>query len=170
MEVTKATSKQTIAILSEGGKNIQNNKSWNITSESGAYSEALWGTGNSTKLKNGDSLVRGNFSGFTIQTQSKKPSGAVCVDTSYLKYSSNKQGENPLSKPKITIGFPAATSNQTVEDIAGIMDNSVKTERNSIHKVLSSIGFTELKNESLTELAADAGKLFENEPLLTAQQ
>lgn len=168
MEATKLTSKKTLSIINkETGKNVLDS-TWNIEFLSGNVPSALWGTGSNRKLPSGDYLIADQLAGFRIKVPSPSlgtGTGDINIQED-LQYDPLSPGVNPLQLGLSPQGPVPAVSDQTISDIEQIMSESIKTQRDNVFDTFAKLGLDGLTNGNLTHLAANAGALFSDEPLL----
>jgi hypothetical protein len=168
MEATQLTSSKTLSIISKDtGQNVLDN-TWNISFLTASLPVSLWGTGSNTTLPTGDQLLTGQLTGFQIQVP-LPVLGAGTGDINIrddLQYDPLLPGVSPLQTGQTPQGPVPAASNNTIACIEQIMSTNVQSQRDDIFNTFSQLGLQGLTNGDLSNLAANAGALFTNEPLL----
>jgi hypothetical protein len=168
MEATQLTSSKTLSIISKDtGQNVLDN-TWNISFLTASLPVSLWGTGSNTTLPTGDQLLTGQLTGFQIQVP-LPVLGAGTGDINIrddLQYDPLLPGVSPLQTGQPPQGPVPAASNDTIACIEQIMSTNVQSQRDDIFNTFSQLGLQGLTNGDLSNLAANAGALFTNEPLL----
>ena len=83
-----------------------------------------------------------------------------------LQYDPLTPGVNPLQLGTSPRGPMPESSDETISDIESIMTSPVTTQRDAIFNTFTLLGSEGLTNGDLSALAANAGSVFVDEPLL----
>lgn len=168
MQETDLTSTMTLSIISEETQDDVLNDSWYIEYLYKSLPSALWGTGSSTELPDGDQLIADQLTGFRIKVPPPTLGASTGdIDLKWLQYDPLDPGICPLTLNLDPQGEQPSTSEQTIDEIEQIMSKAILAERDAIYGSFESLGLTGLNNASLNDLATHANALFVDEPLLT---
>lgn len=142
---------------------------WSPGAQTGNVPTALWGQQTDNPLQ-GSQLVPGQLTGITASAP--PPSlgftpGPINIEQNLSYDPLPQKGVMPLKAGLSPSGPLPQAGQNVVEKIAdGIMSSPVKTNRDAIYAALQTLQLAPDTNGSLAELAAQAGSLFEAEPLL----
>lgn len=145
---------------------------WTVTASTANVPKALWGTGDGSTLDPGNNqLVTGQLTGLALQA----PAAAAGASAGSFPVASTL-GIDPVSAPGLlpvqagtaVSGDVPAAGQASVAAIAGQIATTGAAARDQLYQALTSLGAAPATNGPLTGLAAQAGALFPDQPLLVA--
>jgi len=142
---------------------------WTVTPVMSSVPKALWGTGDGRTLDPGnDQLVTGQLTGLVIQAPPPVPGwsiGPIPV-ASTIGLDPLPPGPLPLQSGAAASGDVPVAGGGTVAVIASQIAGTGASARNQLYQGLAGLGVAPATNGPLTGLAAQAGALFADQPLL----
>jgi hypothetical protein len=145
---------------------------WTVTALTASVPKALWGTGVLGTLDPGnDQLVTGQLTGLTVQAPVPMPGGWATGQVpvaSTIGFDPLPPGPLPVQAGAGPAGDVPTAGQATVAVIASQLATTAAAARDQLYQALTAVGAAPATNGPLTGLAAQAGALFADEPLLVA--
>jgi hypothetical protein len=142
---------------------------WTVTPMTSNVPKALWGTGDGGSLDPGnDQLVTGQLTGLVLTAppaQAGWTAGQIPV-ASTLGLDPLPPGQLPLQASAAAAGDVPVAGQTSVAVIASQIAAAGATARDQLYQALTGLGLAPAANDPLTGLAAQAGALFADQPLL----